>query len=52
MKNMLNKYLDKIRQETAKDMLELFELKVRNTSDINWKTNLLKQLEQWKKDLT
>lgn len=43
---------DNIRKEAAKSMLELFELTVRNTSDINWKQNLLKQIKQWNKDLT
>lgn len=43
---------DKIKEQTAKDMLDLFELTVRNTSDVNWKSSLLKQIKQWNKDLT
>lgn len=44
--------IDKDREKTASDMLNLFELTIRNTIDANWRPNLLKQIKQWKKELT
>lgn len=50
--NLIQKYNDSIRKQTAKEMLELFELTVNNTAGKNQKRDLLIYIEQWKRNLT
>jgi hypothetical protein len=50
--NFIQRYNDSIRKKTAKEMLELFEITINNTTGKNQKRDLLIYIEQWKKSLT